>query len=70
MVSLGKTQGTETGAYNGEKYSGRKGFYAMCGGGQMEPGGAIHIPLTIKRPTIIIFRTVHTHVDVAWYEPL
>ena len=49
MVSLGKTQGTETGAYNGEKYSGRKGFYAMCGGGRTEPGRAIHIPLTSRQ---------------------
>ena len=26
--------------YSGKKYSGQKGFYAMCGGGQTEPGSA------------------------------
>ena len=44
--------------YNGEKYSGRKGFYATCGGGQTEPGRAIHIPLTIWKPTIVSFTGV------------
>ena len=39
----------------GEKYYGRKGFYAMCGGGRTEPGGAIHIRLPYRKPTIIFF---------------
>ena len=28
-----------------KKYYGRKAFYSTCGGGQTEPGGAIHICL-------------------------
>ena len=39
--------------YNGGKYSGRKGFYITCGGGQTEPWRAICIPLFIWKPTII-----------------
>ena len=31
--------------YTDEKYYGRKGCFAMCGGGRTEPGGAIHICL-------------------------
>ena len=31
--------------YKAKNNTGRKGFYAMCGGGQTEPGGAIHIRL-------------------------
>ena len=30
---------------SGEKYYGQKGFYAECGGGQTEAGGAMHIHL-------------------------
>ena len=44
--------------YTSEKYYGRKGFYAMCGGGQIETGGAIHILLIIWTPTII-FSALH-----------
>ena len=40
--------------YTATRYYGLKGFDAMCGGGQTERGGAIHIPLTIYKPTIII----------------
>ena len=47
--------------YNGVEYSGRKGFYATCGGGQTEPRRAIHIPLTIWKPTIIIDTGVYDY---------
>ena len=43
----------------GEKYNGRKGDYAMCGSGQTEePGGEIHILLTVWELTIIFFSGV------------
>ena len=37
--------------YTGHKYSGRKYFYSMCGGGQTERGSTIHIHLLLIKET-------------------